>query len=328
MFKTLSRALAGAAVVAVALTGCGAGSPSGSGGGAQQGASGSLTKVTVGVLSIAPSSAVQYGIDKGYFAKQGLDVQFQTGQGGAAMLPAVSSGSMDFAVGNPLSVLVATDKGLDMKIVTGFSNSIASGNDIESVVVKKDSPIKTWKDLAGKTVSVNAVNTQGDLTIMESAAKEGADPKAIKFSEVAFPDAQAQLDRGNIDAAWVPEPFMTKMLSNPDYRLLGYPYQVTIPGLPTMVTFTSGNFAKSNPETVQKFQKAMQTTLDAVQKDQQGFKAAAGTFLKIDPAAAQKLNMEQMSADLREQQLTDLGNLMLKYKFVSKQPSVDSILVK
>lgn len=328
MFKTLSRALAGAAVVAVALTGCGAGSPSGSGGGAQQGASGSLTKVTVGVLSIAPSSAVQYGIDKGYFAQQGLDVQFQTGQGGAAMLPAVSSGSMDFAVGNPLSVLVAADKGLDMKIVTGFSNSIASGSDIESVVVKKDSPIKTWKDLAGKTVSVNAVNTQGDLTIMESAAKEGADPKAIKFSEVAFPDAQAQLDRGNIDAAWVPEPFMTKMLSDPNYRLLGYPYQVTIPGLPTMVTFTSGNFAKSNPETVQRFKKAMQTTLDAVQKDQQGFKATAATFLKIDAGAAQKLNMEQMSADLREQQLTDLGNLMLKYKFVSKQPSVDSILVK
>ena len=328
MLKTVAKALAAAAVVAVALTGCGSGSPSGSGGASQQGASGSLTKVTVGLLSIAPSAAVQYGVEKGYFSQEGLDVQFQTGQGGAAMLPAVSSGSMDFAVGNPLSVLVAADKGLDMKIVTGFSNSIASGNDIEAVIVKKDSPIQSWKDLAGKTVSVNAVNTQGDLTIMESAAKEGADPKAIKFSEVAFPDAQAQLDRGNIDAAWVPEPFMSKMLSDPNYRLLGYPYQEVIPGLPTMVSFTSGNFAKSNADTVQKFKKAMQTTLDAVQKDQQGFKASAGTFLKMDAAAAQKLNMEEMSAELREKQLTDLGSLMQKYKFVSKQPSVDSLLVK
>lgn len=327
MLRSLSKALTGAAVVALALTGCGSGSPSG-GSAAPQNGSGTLTKVTVGLLSIAPSAAVQYGIDKGYFSKEGLDVQFQTGQGGAAMLPAVSSGSMDFAVGNALSVLVAADKGLDMKIVAGFSNSIASGHDIESVVVKKDSPIQSWKDLAGKTVSVNAVNTQGDLTIMEAAAKEGADPKAIKFSEVAFPDAQAQLDRGNIDAAWVPEPFMSKMLNDPNYRLLGYPYQVVIPGLPTMVSFTSGNFAKSNPDTVAKFKKAMQTTLDAVQTDQTGFKSAAGTFLKMDAGAAQKLNMEQMSADLREQQLTDLGSLMLKYKFVTKQPSVDALLVK
>lgn len=142
MFKILSKALAGAAVAALALTGCGAGSPSGASA-PQQGGDGSLTKVTVGVLSIAPSAAVQYGIDKGYFSKQGLDVQFQTGQGGAAMLPAVSSGSMDFAVGNPLSVLVAADKGLDMKVVTGYSNSIATGNDITGVVVKKDSPVQS-----------------------------------------------------------------------------------------------------------------------------------------------------------------------------------------
>lgn len=327
MFKNLSKALAGAAVAALALTGCGAGSPSGASAPQQSGA-GSLTKVTVGVLSIAPSAAVQYGVEKGYFSKEGLDVQFQTGQGGAAMLPAVSSGSMDFAVGNPLSVLVAADKGLDMKVVTGFSNSIASGNDIEAVIVKKDSPIKSWKDLAGKTVSVNAVNTQGDLTIMESVAKDGGDPKAVKFSEVAFPDAQAQLDRGNIDAAWVPEPFISKMLSDPSNRVLGYPYQVVVPGLPTMVSFTSGNYAKSNPDTVAKFKSAMKNTLDAVQNDQQGFKATAGTFLKMDAAAAQKLNMEQMSAELREQQLTDLGNVMLKYKFVAKQPSIDSLLVK
>lgn len=163
---------------------------------------------------------------------------------------------------------------------------------------------------------------------MEAVAKDGADAKSVKFSEVAFPDAQAQLDRGNIDAAWVPEPFMSKMLADPNYRLLGYNYQDVIPGLPTMVAFTSGNYAKSNPDTITKFKKAMQTTLDAVQTDQTGFKAAAGTFLKMDAAAAQKLNMEQMSSELREKQLTDLGGLMLKYKFVAKQPSIDSLLIK
>jgi NitT/TauT family transport system substrate-binding protein len=327
MFKKMAKVLAGTAVAALALTGCGQGSPSGTAGSSASG-DGSLTKVSVGVLSIAPSAAVQYGVDKGYFKKQGFDVEFQTGQGGAAMLPAVSAGSMDFAVGNPLSVLVAVDKGLDMRIVSGFSNSIATGDDITGVLVKKDSPVSSWKDLVGKTVSVNAVKTQGDLTVMEAVAKEGGDPKGVKFSEVPFPDAQAQLDRGNIDAAWVPEPFLTKMASDPNYRLLGYNYQSVIPGLPTMVAFTSGNYANAKAANVTKFKTAMKETLDAVQKDPEGFRSAVAAFLKMDPAAAQKLKLEEMSAELRDKQLVDLGQLMKKYEFVSKEPNVNSILIK
>ncbi|WP_336714022.1 ABC transporter substrate-binding protein [Arthrobacter sp. USHLN218] len=329
MKKHFGKMLAVAAAAALALTGCGSGSPSGGAAPAgSEAANGDLTKVVVGVLPIAPSAAVQYGIDKGIFEKHGLDIEFQTSSAGAAMLPAVSTGSINIGIGNPLSTLVAVDKGLDMKIVSGYSNSKAEGDDITGVVVKKDSGINSWKDLADKTVSVNAVNTQGDLTIMEAVEKDGGDPKAVKFSEVAFPDAPAQLERGNIDAAWMAEPFVANALADENNKLLGYNYQDVIPGLPTMVAFTSGKYAQDNPEAVADFKAALAETLDAAEADQEGMKSTVATFLKIDEAKAQAINMEEFSGELRTEQMTKLGELMQKYDFVSKTPDVNAVLVK
>ncbi|OIH85723.1 thiamine biosynthesis protein [Arthrobacter sp. UCD-GKA] len=332
MKKRLSTILAGASIAALALTGCGQGSPSGSAasdaGTASAAGSDGLTKVVVGVLPIAPSVAVKYGIDKGIFEKHGLDVEFTTSSAGAAMLPAVSTGDLNFAVGNPLSVLTAVDKGLDMKIVSGYSDSKAEGDDINGVVVRADSGIKDFAGLAGKTTSVNALKTQGDLTIMESAAIDGGDSGALKFSEMPFPDMEAQLDRGNMDAVWLPEPFLSKALANPDNALLGYPNQKAIPGLPTMVSFTSGKFAQEKPEVVSDFKAAMTETLAAAEADQAGAKAMLPEFMKMDAKVAENLKMETWDGEVPSDQLAKLAELAAKLKFLSKAPDVAAMTVK
>lgn len=331
MKKRLSTIIAGASIAALALTGCGQGSPSGSsatdsGSVAASGSDG-LTKVVVGVLPIAPSVAVKYGIDNGIFEKHGLEVELTTSSAGAAMLPAVSTGDLNFAVGNPLSVLTAVDKGLDMKIVSGYSDSKAEGDDINGVVVRADSGINNFADLAGKTTSVNALKSQGDLTIMESAAIDGGDPSALKFSEMPFPDMEAQLERKNMDGVWLPEPFLSKALANPDNKLLGYPNQKAIPGLPTMVSFTSGKFAQDKPEVVADFKAAMTETLEAAEGDQSGAKALLPEFMKMDAKVAENLKMETWDGVVPSEQLTKLAELAAKHGFLSEAPDVAAMTV-
>ena len=332
--RRAARAFALGAVATLALAGCGGGSLSGDESSSSPSASGSaaaggeLEQIVVGVIGIAPSAAMQYGVDEGIFEEHGLDVELQTGQGGAAMLPAVSTGDMHFAVGNPLTVMVAKDKGLDMKIVTGYSNSYAEGEDINGVVARADSGITTFADLEGKTASVNAVNTQGDLTIMEAASLAGADPTQIKFSEMPFPDMEAQLDLGNTDAIWIPEPFLSKALSNPDNVLVGYSNQEAVPGMPTMVTFTSGNYASANAETVQKFKDAMEDLLTQAEANIDDVKAVLPAFMNMPAEVAANLKMEQYDAELRTEELNDMGELMVKYKFVENAPDLDSMMVE
>jgi NitT/TauT family transport system substrate-binding protein len=335
MKRHLAQLLAAGALTTLALTGCGSGSLSGpattaenTSQGSSAAAGGDLKKISVGVLSIAPSVAVQYGIDEGIFADHGLDVELQTGQGGAAMLPAVSTGTMNFSVGNPLSVMLAIDKGLDMKIVTGFSNSKAEGEDINGVVATKASGISSFGDLEDKTVAVNTLKTQGDLTIMESAAKAGADPAKVKFVEMPFPDMQAQLDRGSVDAIWLPEPFLSKALADAKNALVGSPNQEALPGLPTMVSFTSGNFATQNADTVKSFRKAMEEALEKAEQNPDALRALLPKFMNMDPAVAQKLKMESFHGKVPTDVLSDLGSLMVKYKYVAKEPDVAAMTVQ
>lgn len=318
--------------MSLGLVGCSGGSLSGASETTGSSSSGSdaesLTKITVGILPIAPSVAVQQGIDSGTFKKHGLDVEVSTSNAGAAMLPAVSTGELAIAVGNPLSVMTAVDKGLDMKIVTGYSASRSSGDDINGVVARKDSGIQGWKDLAGKTTSVNALRTQGDLTIMESADLDGANPKDLKFSEMPFPDMEAQLDRGNVDAIWIPEPFLSRALANEDNQLVGYPNQTAIPGLPTMVSFTSGKYAEENPEVIASWKAAMAEVLTTAESDPDVARAMLPSFMNMDAKVAEGLLMETWNAENPIDELTKLGDLAAKFEFIGKAPDMDKLVIK
>lgn len=317
------------AAVALALTACASGSPSGGGETAapDESGAGELTPITVGLLSIAPAAAVQYGIDEGIFEANGLDVEVQIAQGGAAMLPAVSTGQLDFGVGNPLSVLVAASQGVDVRVASGYSFSLEDGDDINAVVTRAADGMDSWADLDGKRVSVNAVNTQGDLTIKDSVAEDGGDPDSIEFIEIAFPDALAQLDSNNVDAVWIPEPFLSAAIASPDkYTVLGYPNQNTIPGLPTMVTFTSGQVA-DDTELIEKWRAAINDTLDAANADREGFGATIAGFTGMPEAVATDLRLERLSGELDRQVLVDLSDLAVEYGFIETEPDIEAIMI-
>lgn len=324
--KRLTYAAVGVAA-ALLLTACGSGSPSGSTASAPAAGGDGVRSISVGVISIAPSAAVQLGIDEGVFAKHKLKVELQSGQGGAAMLPAVSTGTMNFSVGNPLSVLLAKNKGLDMKIVSGYSNSLATGNDINGVVTKADSGIAAAKDLAGKKVAVNTINAQGDLTIKEVVSQQGGDPGAVKFLELPFQDMGAQLAQGNVDAVWVPEPFLSKLLADGN-KLVTYNNQAALPGLPTMVTFTSGSYAQQNPQVVADFKAAMTETLALAQANPDKVRALLPAFMKMPEAVAKGLRLEAFDGKLDEPILGKLGQLMAKYGIVPSTPDVAGTILK
>lgn len=318
-----------AAVSILALSACGSGSASGGDEADAEGDTGSengeLTSITVGVLPIAPSVGIYYGIENGVFEEHGLDVELSDSNAGAAMLPAVSNQQLQFGIGNPNSVLNANNRGLDMKIVTGYSNSLAEGDDIAGVVSTVESGIDDWSGLEGNTVSVNALQTQGDLTIMESVEQAGGDPSAVEFSEMPFQDMEAQLEQGNTDAIWVPEPFLSRALANEENQLVGYSFQDAIPGMPTMVSFSSGEYVEENPEVAQSFADAMAESLEMAEADPDGVRALLPEFIDLPEEAAENLRMEELDAEIRTEEIEEAGALMVKFDFIDAEPDTSTL---
>lgn len=318
------------AAAGLLLASCSSGSPSGgSEGGAAEGGAGTeeLTPITVGLLTIAPAAAVQYGVDQGIFEEHGIDLTVETAQGGAAMLPSVSTGAYDFGVGNPLSVLTAATQDIDMRIVSGYSFSLEEGDDINAVVTRTEDGIESWSDLEGLTVATNAIKTQGDLTINEAVELDGGDPSSVEYVEIPFPDALPQLEAGNADAVWIPEPFLSQALADPDtYSVLGYPNQAALPGVPTMVTFSSGAVVDGEPEKLELWREALAATLDAANEDREGYNATIEAFTGMPAEVVEGIGLERLTADLDPQVITDLSAMAAKWGFIESEPDLDVVI--
>lgn len=326
--KTRLTALAAiAAAGALTLTACGGGSPSGStdtasgtSGSAQAAGDGELRQVSVGLMPIAPSVAFEYGVREGIFAEHGFDVDTSSSVSGTATLPAVSTGQIHFDIGNPMSVGIAVDEGLGLKIVNGFGNAHSEGDDIAGVVVKKGSGIEDWADLEGRTTSVVSLRGHNTLTMQDVAEQAGADPEKLQFTELQFGDMATQLERGNVDAIFVPEPFLSQALANPDNELLGYNFQDSIPGLPTLVTYTSDKLIQEDPELVADFQAAMDDVLTQARENEDEVMALLPEFLGIPEQAAANMRVEEWDGQIKTEQLDQLWDLAVEHEYIEAAP--------
>lgn len=308
-----------ASVLMISATACG-------GGGETATNDEGVRKVTVGMLPILPTGAMQVGIDQGFFEDHDIDLTIETAQGGAALIPAVMSGKPQFASSNPISLLTARDKGLPVQVVSHWSSDHEAGEKgVNGVVALKKSGIAAPADLEGKTVAINTFKSMGDLAIREAVRKDGGDPDAVKFVELPFPDMPAALEGGDVDAAWMPEPFVGGLVKD-GANLVTYATQAAVSGFPTQYIFTSEKLAKSEPKLVKDMTAALDETLEYADEHPDEVKAAAAKLIDIPPEALAGAEVESFGTDLRKDQLTRVGELMREDDLISKDADVSGLL--
>ncbi|MGY1633583.1 ABC transporter substrate-binding protein [Geodermatophilus sp. SYSU D01186] len=306
------------------LAACGGGDEEAASGGSA-GGSGELRQVTAGLLPVAVTGALQGGIEQGFFEDHGIEVTIETGQGGAALLPAVASGQMEFATSNPVSLLQARDQGLDVRVIGHWTSTHAEGEDVNGVVAGTNSGITSAAGLAGKRIAVNTLNGMGQLTIDEAVRNDGGDPSGIQYVELGFPDMPAALDAGNVDAVWVPEPFLSQLLSS-GHPLASYSSQESVPGHPTQLFFTSGQLAESDPQLVEDFTAALEETLEWADANPDAVRTEAEEFLQTPAGALAEVGIEEFGTDLRREQLEQMAQLMVEAGLLDNDPDLDGLL--
>jgi NitT/TauT family transport system substrate-binding protein len=308
--------------IAIALTGCtdSDATPSGQ-------VSSGLRQVRVAALPITETAALWGGIKAGIFAKHGVDVEVVPAQGGAQAIPALLNGDIDFAVGQPFGPFRADLQDLGVVIVGNYASSYPDGDDINAVVASAASGIKRPAQLAGRKVAVNSLGAAGDVTIMAAVEKDGGDPSAIEFVEVAFPDAAAQLAARNIDAAWVPEPFVTQLRSRGDTVVVA-PYQATVPGLATLTTITASKLKDADSALVADFSSAMKETLTWAQDpvNEKAVRQAIKDNLELPDTVADTVRLPQFGWEIDRTSLVALATLAQKYGVLDRQPDFDRLI--
>ena len=315
---------AAAAVIvaaALALAGCG-------GGDTEAKKEGENTKVVVGVIPIADVAPLYLGVEKGFFKEEKLNVEPKPIQGGAEAVPAVTANEIQFAFGNAISLLQAKQRGIDLRIATeGVQGGSSDKDSTNGMLVKKGSSIKTAKDLEGKTVAVNTLNNLGDVTTRAAQENQGADPSKLKFVEVPFPDMLAALDRGSVDAVWIPEPFVGQGLAQGATKLYD-PFVEVGKRLTPSQYFGSAKFLDANPDVEKRFARAMNKSLDYARENEAEVRKIIPTYSAIPKPVAAKVPLPYWTSKLNVESVRQQGELAKKYKALKGEPDVDAILPK
>ena len=98
---------------------------------------GELTPVRVAALPIAETGALWGAIDEGIFEDHGLEVEVVPAQGGAQAIPALLSGDIQFAIGQPFGPIRADLQDLGIVVIGNYASSLAEGKDVNAVVVAR-----------------------------------------------------------------------------------------------------------------------------------------------------------------------------------------------
>jgi NitT/TauT family transport system substrate-binding protein len=283
-------------------------------------------KVTVGVIPILDVAPIHLGKEKGFFADRGIDLTLESGQGGAAIIPGVVSGQFQFGFSNMTSLILAKSKNLPLKVVAaGTSSTNVDGKDFSAVVVKADSPITSAKDLAGKTVSVNTLNNVGDTTVRESIRKAGGDPSTVKFVELAFPDMPAALEKGQIDAAWIVEPFVT-IVKSQGARIIASNLVDTAPNLMISGYFTSDKLISEKPDLVKAFTEALNESLEYADAHPDEARAIVATYTKIDKGLLDQLILPKWHTEINRESTQKLVDLAVQDGLITEKVDLSTLL--
>lgn len=314
-----------AAITALVLSGC-TDSDAPADGGADDGDSGSsaeLTPVTVGVIPIADTAAIYLGDDQGFFEDEGLDLTIETATGGAAIVPAVVSGDYQFGFSNTLSLMVAADQGLDIKMVSSaVATTGDTSKDMGAVITKADSGISSPADLAGKTVSSNSVGNINDTAVRSVVDEAGGDSSTIKFVEVPFPDAIAAVENDQVDAAFVVEPFITSAL-DAGLEVVSYAYAEFDPKLDIAAYFALGDV---DPDLLEKFQTAMTKSLEYADANPDAVREIMATYTKTDPAVLAEITLPKYPTEMDRASIEKLAAAAQEYGVLKAEPDFDNLL--
>ncbi|MGK5692408.1 ABC transporter substrate-binding protein [Streptomyces sp. URMC 128] len=315
--------LAVAVVTVAAAAGCGSSSSST---GSSPSGGGKTTQVTVGIIPIVDVAPLYLGQKQGSFSKRGIDLKMELAQGGAAIVPGVVSDQFQFGFSNVTSLMIAQTKGVPIKsVVNGTASTGDTGKDISGVAVKKDSSIKSAKDLVGKKVAVNTLQNIGDTTVREVVRKDGGDPSKVKFVEMPFDQMPAALEGGQVDAAWMGEPALT-IAKGQGARVIASPFAETDPKLTIATYFTSTKLLQENPDLVKKFTEAMTESLKYASEHPDEARQTLTTYTKIDGEVLKNLTLPTWPTQYDMASLEKLASLGEEDGiFGGKKPDLDAL---
>lgn len=169
------------------------------------------SKVTIGYFANLSHAQAVLGVASGDFERAVSPMKLETKlfNAGPSLIEALFAGEIDIGYVGPGPALSAFERSAGKGIVV-VAGAAANG---VVIVARKGSGIATLADLAGKRVATPQLGNTQDISARHylSSVLKQADLRSVMPVENA--EQAAMFARGDVDAAWVPEPWGQRLVT-------------------------------------------------------------------------------------------------------------------
>jgi NitT/TauT family transport system substrate-binding protein len=208
-------------------------------------------EVRLGYFANVTHAQAVLGVSGGSFEKAIAPAKLSTKvfNAGPSLIEALFAGEIDIGYVGPGPALNAHAKsrGEKVRIIAG---SAANG---VLIVARKDSGINSLADLAGKRIATPQLGNTQDISARHYLSTELRQKDLNNILPIANSEQAALMTRGEIDAAWAPEPWGSRLIVEGNARLLAEEKDLW-PGKQFSLTLvvTTPEFLAKHPDLVEK----------------------------------------------------------------------------
>ncbi|MFY9299680.1 MAG: ABC transporter substrate-binding protein [Candidatus Nitrosotenuis sp.] len=178
---------------------------------ASMGSESSQDRIRVAFFANIAHAVPIVGIENGEFAREldNIPIEAKIVDSGPQAIEALFAGSADIAYVGPAPFVNGYIKsgGADLRILAG------AGANGASFVIQKNSEIASAADLAGKKIAAPFVGNTQDVSLRYYLSENNLKPAEKGGNVIIYNIANSEIftlfAKGDIDAAWVPEPTAT-----------------------------------------------------------------------------------------------------------------------
>lgn len=203
----------------------------------------------------------------------GYRVEWPEFAAGPQQLEALNAGALDIASTAESPPIFSQASGAPLVYLAANS----SDGQAISLLVPKNSPIQSVKDLKGKKVAFQKASI-GHYLIVRALEKAGLQLSDIESVALAPPDANVAFSQGRVDAWFIWEPFVTRNVQNGTGRVL-------IDGGNGLRD--TNNFLSTNRKFYEENREVIKVLLDEVQKAQNWARSNPKEIAKLLSEATQ-----------------------------------------
>jgi len=275
-------------------------------------------RIRLGILPFSESLGAVIADRQGFFKAEGIEVEMSKFDSGALALPLLQSGRLDIAFSNTVATLQAMEQGLDAVILAPGAAVRDQGADTTTgLMVLKGGP-RSPKELEGKRVAVNVINSSAWLYLVGTLDKYGVDRAKVRILEVPFPQMNDPLLNRQVDAIAQVEPFRSVLNDTGKVEAIAYTYVEVQPGADITQYVALSSWVKKNPALAARFARAIERGAQFANADEAATREINQQFTNLNPALKDRVMLPRFGSAVSLAQIARTQELMIKYGLMKK----------